>query len=350
MKTPIITLTDEQRQTLEAIIGSGKSEHRIHLRAQIVTDAADGLTVSSSSHRLGVTRPMVIKWRRRFAALGVDGLRDAQRSGQPAKYGMEFERRVLATLDETPPEGYSRWNGNLLARHLGVKADQVWRVMRKNGIDLARRRSWCVSTDPEFASKAADIVGLYLNPPQNAVVICMDEKPCIQAIERQQGWLRFPDGKTFLGFSDRYRRNGSSTLFAALDVATGLVKAGNKSRKRRREFLDFMNEVVAWHPGVELHVVLDNLSTHSKKDDRWLKRHPLVHFHYTPTNASWLNQVEIFFSILQRGTLAEGSFESVHKLREAINRFIAAYNERAVPFEWKKTCVNPKHLQKMYSN
>ena len=125
MKTPIITLTDEQRQTLEAIIGSGKSEHRIHLRAQIVTDAADGLTVSSSSHRLGVTRPMVIKWRRRFAALGVDGLRDAQRSGQPAKYGMEFERRVLATLDETPPEGYSRWNGNLLARHLAPQRDSM---------------------------------------------------------------------------------------------------------------------------------------------------------------------------------------------------------------------------------
>ena len=160
-----ITLTEVQRQALKAIIDSGKSEHRMHLRAQIVIDAADGLTVSSSSRRLGVTRPMVIKWRKRFASLGVDGLRDAPRSGQPAKYGREFESLVLATLDEAPPEGYSRWNGNLLARHLGVKADQIWRIMRKNGIDLARRRSWCVSTDPEFASKAADIVGLYLNPP-----------------------------------------------------------------------------------------------------------------------------------------------------------------------------------------
>jgi len=350
MKRITIEMTDEQREELRRIIASGKSENRLVTRAKIVLDAVGGMTAAESARRHGVTRPTVVKWRGRFAALGTAGLRDARRSGQPVKYGADFERSVLAVLDEKPPEGYASWNGNLIARHLGVKADQVWRVMRRNGIDLQRRRSWCVSTDPEFAPKAADIVGLYLAPPRDAVVICVDEKPCIQVIERQQGWLRFPDGKTLLGFSDRYKRNGSSTLFAALDVATGQVLASNKSRKRRREFLDFTNDVVAAHRGIELHVVLDNLSTHSKKDDRWLKAHPNVHFHYTPTNASWLNQVEVFFSILQRGALAGGSFESVHKLRAAINRFIAAYNERAVPFEWKKTCVKPKHLQKMYTN
>ena len=346
----IVTLTEAQRQELMRIVNSGKSESRLVTRARIILDAADGVSASASARKLSVSRPMVVKWRGRFRDMGVDGLRDAPRSGQPVRYGDEFERMVLAVLDERPPEGYALWNGMLVARRLGVKADQVWKVMRKNGIHLARRRSWCVSTDPEFASRAADIVGLYLNPPENAVVVCVDEKPCIQAVERQQGWLRFPDGKTMMGFSDRYRRNGSSTLFAALEVATGQVIASNRLRKRRREFLDFMNEVVAARPEGELHVVLDNLSTHSKKDDRWLKKHPRVHFHYTPTNASWLNQVEVFFSILSRGALQGGSFESVSRLRGAINKFIAAYNERAVPFEWKKTCVNPKQLQNLYSN
>ncbi len=167
---------------------------------------------------------------------------------------------------------------------------------------------------------------------------------------KAQGWLRFPDGKTLLGFSDRYKRNGSK------DAVRGAGR-GDRAGLGEQQVQEAKARVPGLHerrgggaPGIELHVVLDNLSTHSKKDDRWLKAHPNVHFHYTPTNASWLNQVEVFFSILQRGALAGGSLESVHKLRAAINRFIAAYNERAVPFEWKKTCVKPKHLQKMYTN
>ena len=350
MQKDSISITAGQLEELQGIIKSGKSEKRMVDRAEIILESAAGRSAASIGRSHHLTTYVVFKWRKRFEALGVKGLADAPRSGQPVKYGVDFERKVLSVLDAPPPEGYSKWNGNLIARRLGVKPDQVWRVMRKNGVDLARRRSWCVSTDPEFASKAADIVGLYLNPPNNAVVICMDEKPCIQAIDRQQGWLRFPDGKTMLGFSDRYKRNGSSTLFAALEVATGQVIAANKSRKRRREFLDFMNEIVAAYPDAELHVVLDNLSTHSKKGGRWLRQHPRVHFHYTPTNASWLNQVELFFSILTRGALAGGSFDSVSRLRSAIDKFIDAYNERAVPFEWKKTCVNPKRLQKTYSN
>ena len=169
-------------------------------------------------------------------------------------------------------------------------------------------------------------------------------------MEREQGWLRLPDGQTFLGFSDRYKRNGCTTLFAALDVATGHIQACNRKRKRRREFLDFMNDVVASHLGKELHIVLDNLSTHSKKDDRWLKAHSNVHLHFTPTNASWLNQVEIFFSILQRGALQGGSFDSVKHLRDAIETFIASYNEHSSPFEWRKTYAAPKKLQNNVTN
>ena len=352
MSPPIkITLTDEEYHELTRLISNGKTERRLAERAAIILDSCKGIKAVEIAARLRIHVHVVSKWRRRFLEYRTKGLHDAPRSGTPRKMTAEVEKRILSVLDRNPIDGFSQWNGRLIAKYLGdVSPAQVWSVMRRNGIDLQRRHSWCISTDPEFESKAADIVGLYLAPPENAVVLCVDEKPCIQAIEHEQGWLRLPDGKTFLGFSDRYKRNGSSTLFAALELATGRVLARNSKRKRRREFLDFMNDVVDAYPEKELHVVLDNLSTHSKKDDRWLKAHRNVHLHFTPTNASWLNQIEMFFSILQRGALQGGSFDSVKHLRDAINKFIACYNETSVPFEWKKTCVNPKKLQKTYSN
>jgi len=216
---------------------------------------------------------------------------------------------VLATLDESPPPGYARWNGPLLAKALGdVSEAQVWRILRRHGISLERRRSWCVSTDPQFDKKAADVVGLYLDPPENAVILCVDEKPHIQALERAQGWLTLPDGRSLKGFSSRYRRHGTTTLFAALEVATGLVKTGHYKRRRRVEFLTFMNQVVADYPEREIHVILDNLNTHKPRRDLWLARHPQVHFHFTPTHASWLNQVEVWFSVLTRSALRGASF------------------------------------------
>ena len=186
-----------------------------------------------------------------------------------------------------------------------------------------------MSTDPEFARKAADIVGLYLDPPRNAVVLCVDEKPHIQALERAQGWLRLPNGRALTGFSHHYKRHGTTTLFAALDVATGQVQTGHFRRRRRREFLDFMHEVAGTYPDQELHVVLDNLNTHKPKDDRWLRRRPHVHFHFTPTYASWLNQVECWFSILSRRALKGASFTSPQGLRAAIDGFTQAYNQEA---------------------
>jgi hypothetical protein len=222
--------------------------------------------------------------------------------------------------------------------------------LRKHEIHLQRRRSWCVSTDPQFAPKAADIVGLYLNPPENAVILCVDEKPGIQALERAQGWLRLSDGKALTGYNHEYKRHGTTTLFAALEVATGMIQADHFRRRRRREFLAFMNEVVVSHPGKEIHVILDNLNTHKPKNDRWLSRHKNVRFHYTPTHASWLNQIEIWFSILARKALRGGSFISPRQVREAIDRFIRAYNENAIPFEWKKKEVFPKGVKNYYSN
>jgi len=196
-------------------------------------------------------------------------------------------------LDEPPPKGYGTWTGPLLSQKVGLSVHYVWQVLRTHGISLARRRSWCISTDPDFAAKAAAIVGLYLEPPDNALVLCVDEKPAIQALERVQGWLKLPNGKAVTGFNHEYKRNGTSMLFAALDVATGMVKAGHFKRRKRRQFLSFMNALVAEYPDQELHIILDNLNTHKPKIDRWLPRHPNVHFYYTPTHASWLNQIEI---------------------------------------------------------
>jgi transposase len=247
--------------------------------------------------------------------------------------------------------GYSRWNGRLLAEHLGdVSKDQVWRVMRKHDLHLERRQSWCVSTDPEFSRKAADVVGLYLHPPQNALVLCVDEKPCIQALERAQGWIRLPNGRALTGFAHEYKRHGTTTLFAALEVATGLVHSGHYRRRRRREFLDFMNELVAKYPDKELHVVLDNLNTHKPKEDRWLKTHPQVHFHFIPTHSSWLNQVECWFSILSRSALQGSSFTSVRMLVQAMEAFIGRWNQNAAPFEWTKHEVHQQEMKRSYAD
>ena len=285
------------------------------------------------------------------SANSMAGLMDAPRPGKEAIYDDATEKRILAHLDHAPPSGYATWTGRLLAKALGdVSPHHIWRVLRRHGIHLQRRRSWCVSTDLQFAQKAADIIGMYLDPPENAVVISVDEKPAIQALERAQGWLRLPDGKTVTGFSHEYKRHGTTTLFAALEVATGMVRVGHYSRRRRREFLDFMNSIVARYPDTELHVILDNLNTHKPKIDRWLARHPSVHFHYTPTHASWLNQIECWFSILWRQALRGLHACSPRDVRKAIDSFTRAYCKDAHPFEWTKEIVHPGQLKRKYSD
>jgi transposase len=340
--TPI-ELTVEERGTLEAWVRSSKTEQRLVERAKIVLLAAEGLASRAIGRELGCARGVVSKWRVRFARERLAGLADAPRPGKPRTYDAAVDRRILAALDRPPPAGFARWTAPLLARELGDVSDQhIWRFLRAQRIDLAGRKSWCLSTDPEFAAKAADIVGLYLDPPENAIVLAVDEKPAIQALERAQGYLKLPNGRALTGFAHEYKRRGTTTLFAALEVATGQIKAKHTKRRRRAEFLDFMNEVVADYPDQEIHVILDNLRTHKPKRDRWLARHKNVRFHFTPTHASWLNQVEIWFSILARSTLDGASFTAVAKLRAAIDAFIAAYNATAVPFHWRKATIRPK--------
>lgn len=194
------------------------------------------------------------------------------------------------------------------------------------------------------------MAGLYLNPPENALVLSVDEKPSIQALERAQGYLRLPDGKAVNGYNHCYRRHGTTTLFAALEVTTGLVRTAHYQRRHRREFLDFMNEIVAAYPGREIHVILDDLSTHKPKDDRWLKRHKNVRSHFIPTYSSWLDQVECWFSILSRQALQGASFTSPGQVRKAIDDFVEAYNQKAAPFEWKKAVVFPSAPKAKYAN
>ena len=314
-------------------------------RARIVLLAAERCSTRSIAAELGVQPRIVSNWRRRFAEHGLDGLKDLVRGGKEPKYGPATNRRILALLDKPPPRGYARWTGPLLAKALAdVDVQYVWCFLREHKIDLGARRSWCESNDPAFAAKAADVVGLYVDPPAKAVVLCVDEKPSIQALERAQGYLKLANGRALTGQSHDYKRHGTTTLFAALEVATGQVIAAHSKRRRRIEFLGFMNSVVAAFPDHELHVVLDNLNTH-KKNERWLKKHPHVHFHFTPTQSSWLNQVEMWFSILQGQSLNGASFTAVTQMQDHIDAFVAAYNQTAQPFTWTKKIVRQRRFK-----
>jgi transposase len=349
-KAPAISCSPEDRQELERLASSRTESKQMIERAQIVLGCLAGRRVNEVA-RTCRTRPnTVIKWRQRFVQRGLAGLHDAPRPGAKPVYGGEFRNRVLALLEQAPPAGQAGWDGPAVAVALNGSVHAVWRVLRREGICLQRQRSWCVSTDKEFAAKAADIVGLYLNPPEKALVISVDEKPSIQALERKTGYVETDNGKIVRGLKSTYKRHGTLNLFAALEVATGQVKTAITQLKRREEFLQFMDQVTTDNsPDQELHVILDNYCTH-KKCDAWLDKHPNVHFHFTPTSASWLNQVEIWFGILSRKALRGLSSTSTAELRQAIEAFIKAYAEHAKPFKWRKREVKGAQLRNTIVN
>jgi transposase len=348
--TPIV-LTSEERAKLERLARSRRTEHRLRQRARIVLLAAAGTATAAIGRAVGCTTGTASKWRVRYAAARFAGLSETGNRGAVPKYTAATGKRILAVLDTPVAAGYARWSGPLIAAQLGdVDVQHVWRFLREQKIDLAARKSWCESNDPAFAAKAAEIVGLYLDPPRNALVLAVDEKPSIQALERKQGYLKLANGRALTGQSHDYKRHGTTTLFAAFDIATGKVSGRHYSRRRRVEFLDFMNRLLAQHPDREIHVILDNLSTHKPKRDQWLKRHRNVHFHFTPTHASWLNQVEIWFSILTGKSLAGASFCSTSQLKAHINAFIETYNNTAKPFVWTKSQVHQKRLKAHFAD
>lgn len=340
----------EQRLELVALSRSRTAESRLVERARIVLACLEGKRNDEVGQTLGIRPNTVGLWRKRFAAGGVAGLRDRPRPGKKATYGPELKLRLLRQLEQPPPKGLASWDGGSLAAALGVSDDAVWRVMRKEGIQLRRHRSWCVSTDPQFAVKAADIVGLYLDPPKNALVLSVDEKPTIQALERARGYVQTSSGKVVQGLKSTYKRHGTINLFAALEVATGVIRGKTTTSKKRVDFQAFMDDVVSeYATDREIHVILDNLCTHKKNDD-WLAAHPNVTFHFTPTSASWLNQVEIWFGIFSRKALAGASFRNVEQLVQAIHAFMEVYNEHAAPFVWRKREVKGAQLRNTIVN
>src|SRR5216110_1438876 len=346
-----VHLSRKDRKVLEACCRSPLTLQRDLKRARIVLLAAAGRSTRSIAKEVGVQPRIVSRWRHRYADHGLEGLQDKPRPGKQPIYTKVTDKRILKLLDKPAPQGFARWTGPLLAEALGdVDVQYVWRFLRSHKIDLAARKSWCESNDPNLTAKAADVVGLYVAPPAKAIVLCVDEKPSIQALERAQGYLKLPNGRTLTGQSHDYKRHGTTTLFAALDVATGEVTGRHYKRRRRIEFLDFMNRIVAAHPGREIHVILDNLSTRKPKRDGWLARHPNVHLHYTPTHTSWLNQIEIWFSILSGKSLNGASFQTVHQLKAHIDAFIESYNQQARPFVWTKSQVHQKRLKPCFAD
>ena len=348
----IIECTDEVRKELERISRSQSEELRIVRRAKMVLGCLDRKRIQDISAELNEQEDVIIKWRDRFVEQGLSGLHDAPRPGKPVRYGVEWQKTVIAKLQEPPPNGMAKWDSPTLAAELGTSEDAVQRFLKKEGVQLARMRTWCVSTDPEFTAKAADIVGLYLNPPENAIVISVDEKPSIQALSRTTGVVKTSNGKIVSAVKSTYRRNGTQNLFAALEVATGFIHGQTTKTKKRVDFLAFMDDLLKELPASQTahyHVILDNYCIH-KRCDQWLAQHQNVTFHYTPTSASWLSQIEIWFNIMSRKVLRGASFDSTKSLADAIGMFIKAYNRTAEPFVWKKREVRGSQICDNLSN
>jgi transposase len=343
------SLSDADRAELERISRSRTEARQFVERAKIILGCSNGEAQNLLAKRLE-TRPNTIsKWRGRFARLGMKGLRDAPRPGPPKRY-VDLREKVLKTLEAPPPKGQAAWDGLSLAKTLGAKKSSVYALLQKDGVQLRRKRSWCVSTDSNFAAKAADIIGLYLQPPARALVISVDEKPSIQALSRTTGYVRTSNGKIVRGLKSTYRRNGTLNLFAALNVATGEVRKKTTKTKTRMDFQAFMEEVIKDAPADQaIHVILDNYATHKRNDD-WLKAHPNVTFHFTPTSASWLNQIEIWFGILGRKALNGASFNSTEDLAKAIDEFCEVWHENAHPFVWKKREVRGSQIRNTIVN
>jgi transposase len=338
-----IEIRQEDRTTLERWSRSKTVSAFQHERAIMILESALGTPVKDIAGKLNTYPNKVIEWRKRYEQQGIAGLQDRDRKGRPKVYE-NLKGRLFEKLGELPPKGYSRWDAGLLSKELQASDHAIWRLLKKEGISLHRQRSWFISTDKDFVPKAADIVALYLEPPLKAFVFCVYEKPSIQALQRKTGYILTRDGKTMRAYQNAYKRHGTLNLFAALKVATGKVITSVTERKTREDFLEFMDGLVEEYPGQELHFILDNYYT-QKKNEKWLAAHPLVHFHFTPTSASWLNMVEIWFGIFTRKSLTGASFTSKEELREQIEAYSKAYNENCKPFVWRKREAKASQLK-----
>src|ERR1700737_4551125 len=340
---PAIELNPVMKATLDHLARSASTPQASALRSRIVLAAAAGQANQQIATALQVPEVTVGKWRRCFASQGLDGLQDAARSGRPPKYGQEILRKVQSRACQQP-EHYSRWSVRTLATDLGLPASTVHQMLMASGLQPHRVRTFTFSPDPDFEAKLLDIVGLYLNPPEHALVLCVDEKTGIQALDRTQPLLPL-SAKKPRSWTNEYVRHGTQTLLAALEIASGQVVAHVKQRRTSVNFLRFMNDVVAAFPQRQLNVVVDNLNIQKNKaPQRWLKKHPRVHFHYTPTHASWVNMIECFFSILGKQGLSQSVHTSKRQLKEFLLNYIAQNNKNPKPFVWTK---GPEKLQRI---
>jgi transposase len=333
---PLVSADDRAR--LEAIVADRNRAQKHVARARIILGSAERLPVARVAQRAGVGRPAVWRWQRRFVEAGVDGLlRDATRKPGKAPLGDARVQRVVALTCAEPPGEATQWTGRAMAKTAGISLRSVQRIWAMHDLQPHRIRTFKRSSDPEFAAKLEDIVGLYVDPPKHAVVLSVDEKAQIQALDRTQPGLPLKPGKAGTMTHD-YKRHGTTTLFAALDVLEGTVISRCMQRHRHQEFLRFLNTVERAVPaGKMIHAILDNYGSHKHpKVLQWLGRHPRWTFHFTPTAGSWLNAVETFFSALTRRRLRRGSFHSLVDLQAAINRYIQEHNQNPKPFSWTK--------------
>jgi len=337
-RAPQIELSAEERQTLERITRSSSAEQREVTRARIVLLAAEGRRNEQIQRMLGVSKPVVVKWRGRFAARRLEGLADEPGRGRKRTYDAQIRHQIAATACSEPPASVgTHWSVRTLSQHLGVGMSVVHRVLSAESIKPHRFRYWKSSTDPEFEPKMLAVIGLYLNPPENAVVLSVDEKTSIQALDRTQPRLPMKPHR-IERLSHEYKRNGTASLLAALEVHSGQVKGQSIRHNNSETFIRFLRRLLQSYPDKELYVVLDNGSSHrSKKTLAWVAKKKRLHLKFTPTHASWLNQIEIWFGILTRKVVRRGIFKFREKLVAKLMSFIEAYNKQARPFEWTYT-------------
>src|SRR5216683_8443527 len=332
---PAVSLDHATKATLDRLVRSTSTRHGLVQRYRIILAAAAGKTNQQIADNVQMPEVTVSKWRRRFASRGLEGLQDAARCGRPVKHGLEIVQRVQRRACQQA-EHYSRWSVRTLAQDLRLPRSTVHQILVASHLQLHRIRTFTFSPDPDFEAKLLDIVGLYLNPPENALVLCVDEKPSIQALDRTQPLLPLRAKKP-RAWTNEYVRHGTQTLLAALEIATGKVVAHVRDRRTTVDFLSFMDDVLKSYPLDELHVVLDNLNIHKNEAAKqWLLSHPRVHFHYTPTHASWMNMVECFFSILTRQALTHSVQRSKKDLKDFLLRYLKKYSQNPTPFTWTK--------------
>ncbi len=337
---PALTPSPQDRHALEAIGRSGTVEARLARRARTILLLADGESVRQTAKRVGLAPRMVQYWKQRFSADGLPGLYDAPRPGRPKAIPLTKEARILADTQRRPPAPLSHWSSRAMARRHGVSQSFVSRLWRRHGLRPHQLDYYVASPDPDFEAKAATILGLYLHPPAHAVVLCIDEKSHIQALDRTQPTLPLKPGQRER-HSFEYLRRGTLSLYAALEVSSGRVRGKCAPRHNAAEFVRFLHEATRGYSRKGIHAIVDNLSAHKTPEvQAWLARHPRVHLHYTPTYSSWLNQVELWFSKLERDCIARGIFSSTCDLKRKLLAYIERHNAEAKPFLW--TYRNPK--------